>query len=159
MWTWIQRLAPTDLDSSDPEASPPSHVGDGAPDPGQVQVSESGAAVCGNASSSDDERTSEEWIDALRCRNQRAMETLQSRLSQGLLAALKRAALRRRVPRRTEALVRESAREALEEILDKLDTFRAESCTDGRELSERRFTTWAQKIAVHIAFSKLRGND
>jgi RNA polymerase sigma-70 factor, ECF subfamily len=45
-----------------------------------------------------------------------------------------------------EALLEDLVQEALLKILDKLDTFRGES----------RFTTWAQKIAVNLAFSELR---
>jgi RNA polymerase sigma-70 factor (ECF subfamily) len=43
-------------------------------------------------------------------------------------------------------LVEDFVQDALVRILDKLDTFRGES----------RFTTWAQKIAVRVAFSELR---
>ena len=43
-------------------------------------------------------------------------------------------------------LVDDFVQDALVRILDKLDTFRGES----------RFTTWAQKIAVRVAFSEMR---
>jgi RNA polymerase sigma-70 factor (ECF subfamily) len=45
-----------------------------------------------------------------------------------------------------EADIEDFAQEALLRILDALDSFRGES----------RFTTWAQKIAVHVAFTELR---
>lgn len=45
-----------------------------------------------------------------------------------------------------EAAIEDFAQDATLKILDKLDTFRGES----------QFTTWAQKIAVHVAFTELR---
>ncbi|MCJ7702501.1 MAG: sigma-70 family RNA polymerase sigma factor, partial [Anaerolineales bacterium] len=55
-------------------------------------------------------------------------------------------ALSSRVHNDLEALVEDFVQDALLRILDKLDTFRGES----------RFTTWAQKIAVRVAFTELR---
>ncbi len=49
-------------------------------------------------------------------------------------------------PAVTEADLEDFAQEALLKILAGLDTFRGES----------RFTTWAQKIAVRVAFTELR---
>ena len=46
----------------------------------------------------------------------------------------------------TESDLEDFAQDALLRILDKLDTFRGES----------RFTTWAQKVAVRVAYSELR---
>jgi RNA polymerase sigma-70 factor (ECF subfamily) len=46
----------------------------------------------------------------------------------------------------TEAHIEDFAQDALLKILDALDTFRGEA----------RFTTWANKIAVHVAFTELR---
>jgi RNA polymerase sigma-70 factor (ECF subfamily) len=45
-----------------------------------------------------------------------------------------------------EAILEDFAQDALLKILDGLDSFRGES----------RFTTWAQKIAVHVALTELR---
>jgi RNA polymerase sigma-70 factor (ECF subfamily) len=49
-------------------------------------------------------------------------------------------------PRVTEADIEGFVQDALLKILDNLDSFRGES----------RFTTWAQRIAVHEAFTELR---
>ena len=46
----------------------------------------------------------------------------------------------------TEADIEDFAQDAVLKILDALDTFRGEA----------RFTTWASKIAVHVAFTELR---
>jgi hypothetical protein len=77
-----------------------------------------------------------------------------------LVAALRRAASKRRIPQRTEALAEEAARKATGLILDDPEAFWEESVFyDAKkegEFGERKFTTWAQKIAVHVAFSKLR---
>ncbi|MFW6082632.1 MAG: RNA polymerase sigma factor [Chloroflexota bacterium] len=47
-----------------------------------------------------------------------------------------------------DADIEDFVQDALLKILDNLDSFRGES----------RFTTWAQKIAVHKAFTELRRN-
>ena len=86
-------------------------------------------------------RTNREWLDALRGpERERALGDLRSFLVGGLRYAL---ADRFSV---TEADIEDFAQEALMKILAGLDSFRGES----------RFTTWAQKIAVHTAFSQLR---
>ena len=49
-------------------------------------------------------------------------------------------------PNRLDALIEDSAQDALLRILEKLDTFRGES----------RFTTWASKVAIRLALTELR---
>ena len=70
-----------------------------------------------------------------------ALEELRSILLRGL-----RAALSGRVDGDVDTLAEDFAQEAMLKILANLETFRGES----------RFTTWAQRIAIHIAFSELR---
>ncbi|MGC9521701.1 MAG: RNA polymerase sigma factor [Anaerolineae bacterium] len=87
------------------------------------------------------ERTNEGWLHDLGgTPDPRALEDLRDRLVRGLRYALKQ---RYDV---TEADLEDFVQEALVKILDNLDTFRGES----------KFTTWAQKIAVRVAFSELR---
>lgn len=86
--------------------------------------------------------TNEAWLEALRGPGRdEALQQLRTILVRGLQAVLAQ-----RVPGRAEALAEDFAQEALVKILESLDTFRSES----------RFTTWAQKIAVRIAFTELR---
>jgi RNA polymerase sigma-70 factor (ECF subfamily) len=86
--------------------------------------------------------TNEAWLEALRGPGRdEALQQLRAILVRGLQAILAQ-----RVPARAEALAEDFAQEALLKILENLDTFRSES----------RFTTWAQKIAVRIAFTELR---
>lgn len=93
--------------------------------------------------SAPERRSNEEWVEALQSEEKReaALRDLRVVLVRGL-----RAALARRVPRHAEDMAEDFAQEALIQILDKLDTFRGEA----------RFTTWAQKVAVRLAFSELR---
>ena len=87
-------------------------------------------------------RTNQHWLEALHEPiSPEALEELRSILMRGL-----RAALAGRVNNDVDALAEDFAQEALLKILANLDTFRGES----------RFTTWAQRIAIHIAFSELR---
>lgn len=86
-------------------------------------------------------RTNEDWLRSLREPAPEALEELRRILVRGL-----RAALSMKVNGDLEALTEDFAQDALLKILNSLDTFRGES----------RFTTWAQKIAVHIALSELR---
>lgn len=120
------------------------------------------------------ERSNGEWLAALRDCDPEAITALRDRLTRGLLAALRRASFRRRVPRRTEALAKKAAREAISTILADLEAFRNKTAPAGHERGRRekggaekgpektvyesQFTTWAQKIAVHVAFTKLRRN-
>jgi RNA polymerase sigma-70 factor (ECF subfamily) len=87
------------------------------------------------------ERTNREWLDDLRgSGREHALADLRALLVRGLGYALSD------WPGVTEADREDFAQEALLKILDKLGTFRDES----------RFTTWAQRIAVNVAFSELR---
>ncbi len=90
---------------------------------------------------SDTERSNEEWLQALQgSPRPQALDDLRDRLLRGLRYALKQ---RYHI---TESDLEDFVQEALVKILDNLDTFRGES----------KFTTWAQKIAVRVAFSELR---
>lgn len=94
------------------------------------------------ASKTSTQRSNEEWLEALRDPiNDEALEDLRSTLLRGL-----RAALSSRVDGDLDALTEDFTQDALLKILDSLESFRGES----------RFTTWAQKIAIHVAFSELR---
>jgi RNA polymerase sigma-70 factor (ECF subfamily) len=87
-------------------------------------------------------RTNEDWLQALRpVPSPEALEELRAILLRGL-----RAALAGRLDGDVDALSEDFVQDALIKILDSLDTFRGES----------RFTTWAQKIAIHVALSELR---
>lgn len=87
-------------------------------------------------------RTNAEWLEELRGPNKdAAISDLRAILIRGLTYALAS-----RIQDNLEVLVEDFAQDAILRILDKLDTFRGES----------RFTTWAQKIAVRVAFSELR---
>jgi RNA polymerase sigma-70 factor (ECF subfamily) len=87
------------------------------------------------------ERTNEEWLAALRGPEQaEALADLRALLVRGLRYAL---ASRSDVDDQNRE---DFAQDALLKILNALDTFRGES----------RFTTWAQKIAVNVAFTELR---
>jgi RNA polymerase sigma-70 factor (ECF subfamily) len=86
--------------------------------------------------------TNKDWLAALRePASSLALEELRSILLRGL-----RAALSGRVDGDVDALAEDFVQEAMLKILANLETFRGES----------RFTTWAQRIAIHIAFSELR---
>ena len=89
------------------------------------------------------EYSNQEWLEALRSAdNNEALAQLRDYLKRGL-----RYALSSRVdPNRLDALIEDSAQDALLRILDKMDTFRGES----------RFTTWATKVAVRLALTELR---
>jgi RNA polymerase sigma-70 factor (ECF subfamily) len=84
------------------------------------------------------DRTNQEWLDALREPGQtEALADLRALLIRGL---------RRALPDIPEASREDFVQEALLKILDNLGSFRGES----------RFTTWAYKIAIHVAFTELR---
>jgi RNA polymerase sigma-70 factor (ECF subfamily) len=88
------------------------------------------------------ERTSEEWLTALRgTPDDQALIDLRARLIRGL-----RFALADRLGADPEAVLEDFAQEALLRILRSLESFRGES----------QFTTWAQKIAVRVALTELR---
>ncbi len=88
------------------------------------------------------ESTNEEWLAALRGpESDRAIADLREILLLGL-----RTALTRRSEENLDSFLAESVQDALVKILNDLDSFQGES----------RFTTWAQKIAVNVAFTELR---
>jgi RNA polymerase sigma-70 factor (ECF subfamily) len=87
------------------------------------------------------ERTNQEWLAALRSpQRDEALADLRALLVRGLGYAL---AGHSGVD---DSTLEDFAQDALLKILDGLDSFRGES----------RFTTWAQKIAVNVAFTELR---
>jgi RNA polymerase sigma-70 factor (ECF subfamily) len=87
------------------------------------------------------ERTNEEWLAELRGPGREvALADLRALLVRGLHYAMADR------PGVTEADLEDFAQDALLKILAGLDTFRGEA----------RFTTWAHKIAVHVAFTELR---
>ncbi|NLE75665.1 MAG: sigma-70 family RNA polymerase sigma factor [Chloroflexi bacterium] len=87
------------------------------------------------------ERTNLDWVSALQVPDQDvALAELRVILTRGLGYAL---ASRSNV---TEADIQDFVHDALLKIVAALDSFRGES----------RFTTWAQKIAVHVALTELR---
>ena len=89
------------------------------------------------------ERSNEEWLEAL-CghEKEKAIEELRLLLVRGLHYGLKGILGRKGAVEQIEDFVQDG----LIRILDNLDSFRGES----------RFTTWAQKIALRVAFSELR---
>jgi RNA polymerase sigma-70 factor (ECF subfamily) len=87
-------------------------------------------------------RTNAEWLSDLGGDDPgAAIDDLRATLIQGL-----RFALMKRYRGDIDVLVEDFVQEALLKILDNLNTFRGES----------RFTTWAQKIAVRVAYSEMR---
>ncbi len=87
-------------------------------------------------------RTNEEWLSDLRSNNQdEAIEDLGRVLKRGLIYALSS-----RIQTDLETQVDDFVQDAVLRILDKMDTFRGES----------KFTTWAQKVAVRVAFTEMR---
>jgi len=88
------------------------------------------------------ERTNQEWLTDLRGNDKnQAIADLREILIRGLTYALSS-----RIKTDLKELVEDFVQDALLRILDKLDTFRGES----------RFTTWAQKITIRVAFTELR---
>ena len=86
-------------------------------------------------------RTNQEWLADLRGPGRdEALADLRSLLVRGLRYAMADR------PSVTEEDLQDFAQDALMKILTGLDSFRGES----------RFTTWAQKIAVRVAFTELR---
>jgi RNA polymerase sigma-70 factor (ECF subfamily) len=87
-------------------------------------------------------RTNEEWLSDLRGDDQDlAIGDLTRVLKRGLIYALSS-----RIKTDLETQVDDFVQDAILRILDKLDTFRGES----------KFTTWAQKVAVRVAFTEMR---
>ena len=87
-------------------------------------------------------RTNEDWLSDLRGDNQdQAIGDLTRVLKRGLIYALSS-----RIQTDLEAQVDDFVQDSVLRILDKMDTFRGES----------KFTTWAQKVAVRVAFTEMR---
>ena len=89
------------------------------------------------------ERTNQQWLAALRepgLGQESALADLRASLVRGLGYAMADR------PQVSEADIEGFVQDALLKILDNLASFRGDS----------RFTTWAQKIAVHEAFTELR---
>jgi RNA polymerase sigma-70 factor (ECF subfamily) len=87
------------------------------------------------------ERSNQEWLADLQGPSRdEALADLRAMLLRGLGFALAKYSDVR------EAHLEDFAQEALLKVLDGLDSFRGEA----------RFTTWAQKIAVNVAFSEMR---
>ncbi|MCD6425729.1 MAG: RNA polymerase sigma factor [Anaerolineales bacterium] len=87
-------------------------------------------------------RTNEDWLSDLRGDNQdQAIEDLRRVLKRGLIYALSS-----RIQTDLETQVDDFVQDAILRILDKMGTFRGES----------KFTTWAQKVAVRVAFTEMR---
>ncbi len=87
------------------------------------------------------QRTNEEWLEALRGpQHDKALADLRALLLRGLRAALLGKG------KVSEADLEDFGQVALLKIMAALDSFRGES----------RFTTWAYKIAIRVAFSELR---
>lgn len=87
-------------------------------------------------------RTNKEWLSDLRGENQdEAIGDLTRVLKRGLIYALSS-----RIDTDLETQVDDFVQDSVLRILDKMDTFRGES----------KFTTWAQKVAVRVAFTEMR---
>jgi RNA polymerase sigma-70 factor (ECF subfamily) len=87
-------------------------------------------------------RTNEEWLSDLQGENQNeAIEDLRRVLKRGLIYSLSS-----RITTDLESQVDDFVQDAILRILDKINTFRGES----------KFTTWAQKVAVRVAFTEMR---
>ena len=87
-------------------------------------------------------RTNQEWLADLQGPDQdQAIEDLRKVLKRGLIYALSS-----RIQTDLEARVDDFVQDAILRILDKMDTFRGES----------KFTTWAHKVAIRVAFTELR---
>ena len=88
------------------------------------------------------ERSNQDWLkDLAEPASAEALDDLRMLLLRGL-----RAALSNKIDEDLETVTEDFAQDALLKVLDNLDSFRGES----------RFTTWAQKIAINVAFSELR---
>jgi RNA polymerase sigma-70 factor (ECF subfamily) len=84
------------------------------------------------------ERTNDEWLTTLQgAEQEQALADLRTFLVRGL---------RRALPDVPPQNLEDFAQDALVKILDGLNSFRGDS----------RFTTWALKIAIHVAYTELR---
>ncbi len=87
------------------------------------------------------QRSNEDWVRELSRSDARAIADLRAELLRGV-----RVVLRRRAPARAQQLAEDFVHDAVLKILRNLDSFRGDS----------RFTTWAHKITVRVAFTELR---
>jgi len=88
------------------------------------------------------QRSNTEWWADLKGPNQEsAITDLRKILTRGLTYSLSS-----RISGDLESVVDDFVQDSLLRILDKIDTFRGES----------KFTTWAQKIAVRVAYTEMR---
>ncbi len=94
--------------------------------------------------SSRPDRSNEDWLDALASEGPSLSAALDD-LRPILLRAL-HATLTPRVDRGSDALAQDLVQDALLQVRERADQFRGDA----------RFTTWAQKVAVHLALSELR---
>ena len=83
------------------------------------------------------ERTNDEWLDALKRQDSQAQKDLGDYLKRGLLKAL---GGRQGVD---EHRIEDWRQDAILKIMDRMDTFRGDS----------RFTTWAVTVAVRVALT------
>ena len=90
------------------------------------------------------DRTNDDWIEALASDGPALRDALED-LRPILLRAL-HVTLAPRVDRGADALAQDLVQDALLQVRDRAGQFRGDA----------RFTTWAQKVAVHLAFSELR---
>ncbi len=90
------------------------------------------------------DRTNDEWLADLAAEGP-ALDAALRDLRPVLLRAL-HVTLGPRVDRGAEALAQDLVQDALLQVRDRAGQFRGDA----------RFTTWAQKVAVHLAFSELR---
>lgn len=90
------------------------------------------------------DRTNDEWLADLAAEGP-ALDAALRDLRPVLLRAL-RVTLAPRVDRGAEALAEDLVQDALLQVRERADQFRGDA----------KFTTWAQKVAVHLAFSELR---
>jgi RNA polymerase sigma-70 factor, ECF subfamily len=84
------------------------------------------------------EKSDEQWCALLAARDGDAVADLRAALCRGLRSAL--------AGRADASAADDFAQEATLRVLDRLDSFRGDS----------RFLTWAQAVAVRVAFSELR---
>lgn len=90
------------------------------------------------------DRTNDEWLEDLAAEGP-VLDAALGDLRPVLLQAL-HVTLAPRVDRGADALAQDLVQDALLQVRERRDQFRGDA----------KFTTWAQKVAVHLAFSELR---